>query len=119
MKCPECQSTHIRKNGKRRGKQNHICVQCGRQFVEPSQTHRGYSDEVRQECLKMYVNKSPFRAIERVKGVHHTTVITWVKAVGEHLPDAYAPEMIPDVGELDELETSVGSKKTKSGSGQR
>jgi hypothetical protein len=23
-----------------------------------------------------------FRAIERVKGVHHTTVITWVKQVG-------------------------------------
>lgn len=119
MECPECQSTHIRKNGKRRGKQNHICVQCGRQFVENPQTHRGYSDEVRQECLRMYVNKSPFRAIERVKGVHHTTVITWVKAVGERLPDAYAPEVIPDVGELDELETFVGSKKTKFGSGQR
>ncbi|MBD2068121.1 IS1 family transposase, partial [Leptolyngbya sp. FACHB-671] len=24
MQCPECGSTHIRKNGKRRGKQNHI-----------------------------------------------------------------------------------------------
>ncbi|MBD1821553.1 IS1 family transposase, partial [Cyanobacteria bacterium FACHB-DQ100] len=24
MQCPECQSTHIRKNGKRKGKQNHI-----------------------------------------------------------------------------------------------
>ncbi|MBD1867050.1 IS1 family transposase, partial [Cyanobacteria bacterium FACHB-471] len=26
MQCPECGSTHIRKNGKKRGKQNHICV---------------------------------------------------------------------------------------------
>ncbi|NET37416.1 MAG: TonB-dependent receptor, partial [Cyanothece sp. SIO1E1] len=26
MQCPECQSSHTRKNGKRRGKQNHICV---------------------------------------------------------------------------------------------
>jgi len=24
-----------------------------------------------------------FRRIQRVKGVHHTTVITWVKQVGE------------------------------------
>ncbi|WP_431191324.1 transposase-like zinc-binding domain-containing protein, partial [Funiculus sociatus] len=24
MQCPDCQSTHIRKNGKRRGKQNYI-----------------------------------------------------------------------------------------------
>jgi hypothetical protein len=52
-----------------------------------------------------------FRGIERVKGVHHTTVITWVKQVGELLPDAYTPEMIPEAGELDELETFVGSKK--------
>lgn len=59
----------------------------------------------------MYVNKRPFRAIERGKGVHHTTVITGVKAVSERLPDAYAPEVIPDVGELDELETFIGSKK--------
>jgi hypothetical protein len=59
-----------------------------------------------------------FRGIERLKGVHHTTVINWVKSVGELLPVAYDPETIPEVGELDELETFVGSKKTKSGCGQ-
>ena len=66
----------------------------------------------------MYVNGMGFRAIQRVKGVHHTTVITWVKQVGELLPDVYNPECIPQVGELDELQTFVGSKKIKSGSGQ-
>ena len=119
MHCPECNSTHIRKNGKRRGKQNHICVDCDRQFIDHYQTTRGYSDGVKRECLKMYVNGMGFRGIERVKGVHHTTVITWVKQVGELLPDAYDPETTPEVGELDELETFVGSKKTKFGSGQR
>lgn len=59
------------------------------------------------------------RAIERVKGVHHTTVILWVKQSGQLLPDDYEPETTPQVGELDELETFVGSKKTKSGSGQQ
>ncbi len=39
-------------------------------------------------------------------------MITWVKQVGENLPDAYEPDSIPEVGELDELETYVGSKKT-------
>jgi hypothetical protein len=42
----------------------------------------------------------------------------WVKKVGTRLPDYYNPEQIPEVGELDELETFVGSKKTRSGSGQ-
>jgi len=33
--CPTCGSDDVRKNGMtRRGKQNHKCRQCGRQFVE-------------------------------------------------------------------------------------
>ena len=119
MQCPKCGSIHIRKNGKKRGKQNHICVDCDRQFIDRYEPPQGYSDEVKQECLKMYLNGMGFRGIERVKGVHHTTVITWVKQVGERLPDAYDPETIPQVGELDELETFVGSKKTKFASGLR
>lgn len=59
-----------------------------------------------------------FEAPLRVTGVHHTTVIYWVKQVGNHLPDAYAPDTIPQVGELDELETFIGAKKTKSGCGR-
>jgi len=53
-----------------------------------------------------------FRGIERVKGVHHTTIIYWVKQLGEKLPDVPKEDMIPEVGELDELETFIGSKKT-------
>ena len=111
MKCPECNSTHIRKNGIRKGKQNHICVDCRRQFIDAYSPPRGYSETVKRECLEMYVNGMGFRGIERVKGVHHTTLITWVRAVGECLPDTYAPDKIPEVGELDELETFIGQKK--------
>jgi hypothetical protein len=51
-----------------------------------------------------------FRGIERVKGGHHTTVITWVKHLGQQLPDAPQAEQIPEVGELDELETLFYSR---------
>jgi len=37
--------------------------------------------------------------------------------VGKLLPDAYDPEVIPQVAELDELQTYV-KKNTKSGCGQ-
>ena len=60
-----------------------------------------------------------FRGIERVKGVDHTTIIYWVKQLGEKLPDVPKEDMIREVGELDELETFIGSKKTKFGSGQQ
>ena len=115
MQCPHCQSQRIRKNGHRRGKQNHRCVDCGRQFVGNPSTERGYSNDIRQLCLRLYVNGMGFRGIERSTGVHHTTVINWVRQAGESLPDTASPETIPDVGELDELETFVGSKKQDMG----
>jgi transposase-like protein len=119
MQCPECQSTHVNKNGHKRGKQNYICVGCGRQFLDGYQLHKGYSEKVKRECLKMYVNGMGFRGIDRVKNVHHTTIINWIKQVEKLLPDFYQPETNPQVGELDELETFVGSKKTQPGYGQQ
>jgi len=112
MQCPECGGQHIHKNGHRRGKQNHICVTCGRQFLE-AYFSRGYSDWTKRLCLRMYVNGMGFHGIERVIGVAHTTVINWVQQVGALLPDAYDPDDIPQVGELDELETFVGQKRNK------
>ncbi|WP_144266107.1 IS1 family transposase [Pleurocapsa sp. PCC 7327] len=113
MQCPECGSTALGKNGKQRGKQNYLCKACRRQFIETYDPPAGYGDEFKRDCLKLDVNGMGFRAIERVKGVHHTTVITWVKQIGELLPDAYEPEVTPEVGELDELETFVGTQKNK------
>ena len=119
IKCPECKSTRVNKNGHKAGKQNHVCVDCRRQFIDCYEQQQGYPEEIKKECLLMYVNGMGFRAIERIKRVHHTSIIKWVKQVGELLPNAYEPENIPQVGELDELETFVGSKKIKYGSGQQ
>jgi transposase-like protein len=96
MECPECKSERINKNGCKRGKQNYICVECGRQFIDKYESHRGYAPEIKQECLTMYVNGMGFRAIERVKGIHNTTIMDWVKQVGELLPDYYDPELTPE-----------------------
>ena len=63
MQCPECKSTHIPKNGKKKGKQNHICVQCGRQFINQYEPDRGYSESIKRDCLKMCVNGMGLRAM--------------------------------------------------------
>jgi transposase-like protein len=34
MQSPECGSTNTSKNGKQKGKQNHICKECRRQFFD-------------------------------------------------------------------------------------
>lgn len=117
MNCPECGSPETSKNGHQRGKQNYICKRCSRQFVE-SYSPRGYSDDVKQQCLKMYLNGMGFRGIERVTGVNHNTIINWVRLAGLALPDAPSSNQIPEMAELDELQTFVGSK-TRFGYGQQ
>ena len=48
MECPDC------------------CRNCGRPVkVALPTTNRGYSDKLKPECLKMYVNGMAMRAIER------------------------------------------------------
>lgn len=118
MICPHCTSSNLSKNGHRRGKQNYICRDCVRQFVE-YYSSQGYSDEIKQQCLKMYVNGMGFRAIERITGVNHNTVINWVKKAASPLPDAPKSSQIPEVTQIDELQTFVAKKKIRSGCGQQ
>lgn len=65
MKCPKCHSPQTTKNGHRRGKQCYRCRDCRRQFVK-SATKRPYPEQVKQLCLKMYLNGMGLRGIERV-----------------------------------------------------
>ncbi|NES79582.1 MAG: hypothetical protein F6K08_07885 [Okeania sp. SIO1H6] len=53
----------------------------------------------------MYVNGTKTHAIERITGVSRTTIMDGVKLVGILLPDAYEAETIPEIGELEQLET--------------
>jgi methyl coenzyme M reductase gamma subunit len=75
----------------------------------------GYPSVVKEHCLKLYLNGMGFRAIERVTGVNHNTVINWVKQATQVLPDE--DYEIPEPSQVDELQTFVGSKKSNSGFG--
>ncbi|MBA3921931.1 MAG: IS1 family transposase, partial [Nostocaceae cyanobacterium] len=102
MKCPHCESTQTSKNGHRRAKQNYLCKHCGRQFLE-SYSSKGYSDDAKNICIKMYLDGMGFRAIARVTGISHNTVINWVKQSEISLRE-------PDASEenLEDLHTAGG-----------
>ena len=59
----------------------------------------------------MYVNGNGFRAIERQTGVNHNRVIQWLKKAALTLANAPQPSEIPEVTQIDELETFVAKKK--------
>ncbi len=71
----------------------------------------GYSQDVKEMCLKMYCNGIGLRQIERYTDVSHNSVINWVKEAATQLPEFLPIDTIPEVGELDKLQTFVGSKK--------
>ena len=55
MKCPRCESQKIVKNGRRQNKQNYLCRNCNRQFID-TYDQRGYSQDVKEHCLTLYCN---------------------------------------------------------------
>ena len=61
----------------------------------------------------MYLNGMGLRGIERVTEIHHTTIIHWIREAGIKLPNAPEGEEIPEITEIDELQTFVGNKKNK------
>ncbi|NET75803.1 hypothetical protein [Okeania sp. SIO2B9] len=43
--------------------------------------------------------------------IDHTTIINWVKELAQQLSDEPQDDEIPEITEIDELQTFVGNKK--------
>ena len=116
MDCPYCQSHKVVKNGHRQGKQSYLCRECGRQF-RGGLCPAGYGSDVKELCVKMSLNGMGFRAIERVTGISHrgSPILGTTCTQHRESDDNYE---IPETAQIDELQTFIGSKKTKFGFGQ-
>ena len=67
--CPDCHSDSVVKNGFiHNGKQNHLCKDCGRQFVKDPQ-NKVISDETKALIDKLLLEKIPLAGIARVVDV--------------------------------------------------
>lgn len=114
MKCPYCQQESRQvKAGRnhRSGTQRYRCQDCGR-HSPPEPKQPGYSDEVRRQAVRLYVDGMNLRRIARQLGVNHQSVANWVNAYAAQLPPAPLPEQV-DTVEMDELHTFIADKKTK------
>jgi transposase-like protein len=114
MECPKCKSkANQHKIGKTvAGSQRYRCYACKHSYT-PKPKPRGYSEELHQQALRMYVDGLNLRRIGRHLGIHHQTVANWVNAYASQLPEAPVPEQVK-TAELDELFTFIGDKKTES-----
>ena len=112
--CPKCGREEKVKNGFNRGKQRYLCKNCGCNYTG---TKNGYSEAVKQEAIKYYMEGMGFRRIERLLHVSHVSVINWVKKVAKKIRENECKkETRSDIIELDEM--CISFKKT-SGYGQQ
>jgi transposase-like protein len=116
MKCPYCesQSKQYKAGQNRSGSQRYLCKDCQRHYT-PEPNTNGYSDEIKHQAIRLYVDGMNLRRVARHLGVNHQSVANWVNAYATHLPDAPQPEDV-DIIEMDEVFTFLGEKKTRSSS---
>ncbi len=118
--CPQCGLSHSKKNGHTHyGKQNHQCLECGRQFVLDSQR----IDEATRELVrKLLLERISLRGICRTLSISLEWLLQFIAEVYEQLPDdLYVQPTSPDrsvqllrlKAEADELWSFVGKKSTK------
>lgn len=87
-------------------------MHCQHKYTPEPKQH-GYPVSLRKQAVEMYVDGGNFRRIARHLGINHQTVVNWVTAHAEGLPEAPVPAEVKEA-EMDELFTFIGSKKTRS-----
>ncbi len=89
-----------------------MCRECGKTYTLDAK-RQGYSADVREKAVRMYVEGNNFRRIGRLLGVNHQSVVNWVNAYQEKIKDmTVLPEQTQTI-EMDELWSFVGEKKTE------
>ena len=81
IRCPECGSNWIVKNGKQKGKQTFLCKDCHRRFT-PSAERIHHPRSKKEQAIKMFCEGTSMRAIARILDVSYNTVHTWIYRSG-------------------------------------
>ena len=81
VRCPDCGSNWMRRDGFTNGKQAYSCGDCRRRYV-PHGAYRRPSAGVKERGIAMYTEGSSLSAIGRVLGYSAAAVQGWVEKGG-------------------------------------
>ena len=85
---------------------------CKRYFT-PHPKANGYDQALRERAIGLYLEGMSFRAVGRQLGINYQSVVNWVNAYHEALPERVEDDTPSDTVEVDELYTYVGKKSAK------
>jgi len=110
--CPNCQSTKIKRNGKKSyKKQNYLCKKCSRQFIgDHALTYKGCHSCLTQRILLMLVRGIGITDISVIENVSIKKVLSVLVNSNRIITPK---QQHYDGLEVDEFWTYVGNKKNK------
>ena len=88
------------------------CEGCRRYFT-PNPKPNGYETALREQAVKLYLEGMSFRAVGRHLGINYGSVVSWVNAHHETLPERVEDQTPTETVEVDELFTYIGKKRSK------
>ncbi len=118
--CPECESKIFVRNGfNRHGSQNHLCRDCGKQFVANPKTNK-IPEETVSLVNSLLLERLSLAGICRVTGVSKSWILGYISTLYQTMPDDLCTALPPNTEgimiarvEADELWSFVESKKNR------
>jgi len=79
-RCPKCGKVENQVNAGRNrcGTQRCFCTECKKYYTLGAKT-RAYSEEVKQQALKIYYSGVSGRGVGKIMGMSKANVLNWIK----------------------------------------
>ena len=92
------------------GSQMYRCKICGRRYT-PKPKERMYSEEVKNQAIKLYMEGNSGRAVGRILGISKNTCLYWIKKYAKRIEEKTHSNERVKVIEMDELYSFIERKK--------
>ena len=112
MKCEACndKKNQIKAGKTKAGAQKYKCKICGKYYV-PEGKKRGYSEEIKKQAIKLYLEGNSSRAVGRILGNGKNMCLYWIRKYAKEIEPKETPNAHVNVIEMDELYSFVERKK--------
>ena len=111
MKCKYChdEENQIKAGQTKVGSQRYKCKICGKDYV-PEGKKRGYSEEIKKQAIKLYLEGNSSRAVGRILGIGKNMCLYWMRKYAKEIEAKETPNARVNVIEMDELYSFVERK---------
>lgn len=112
MECKNCKrkDKQIKAGKTKAGSQMYKCKHCGKRYT-PKPKERCYSEEIKKQAIKLYMEGNSGRAVGRILKISKNTCLYWIKKYAKKIETKKVANERVNVIEMDELYSFVERKK--------